>query len=141
MEHIKRDESWLARNWKWAVPGGGCLVLIVGLLLFVGTLYFGVTSLLKNSTAYEESLKRANANQQVVEIFGQPIEVDSVGGNVNSTVGSKNANLKIWIKGPKADGKIIVDGTASGNVWTYQKMEVSVEGKNKIINLLAQDKK
>ena len=142
MEEIKKEKSWWSRNWKWVVPTGGCLFFIIAIILFAGTLFVGVTSLFTNSAAYNESLKRVVENQEIIAILGEPIETNGMsGGNINNSNGLKTAALTIPIKGPKGEATIRVEGEGVGDTWTYQVMNVYIEGSDTVIDLLTEEKK
>ncbi len=40
MEENIRKESWFKRNWKWVVPTGGCLLVIIFIIAHAGTIFF-----------------------------------------------------------------------------------------------------
>src|SRR5437773_12511954 len=64
--------NWFGRNWKWVVPVGCLLpVLLVGgcgLMVF-----FFATGIMKQSDAYKIALARAQTNPAVIEAIGSPI--------------------------------------------------------------------
>ena len=31
-----QEQTWWQRNWKWAVPSGGCLLIVICIVSFVG---------------------------------------------------------------------------------------------------------
>lgn len=43
---LRAKQSWLNRNWKWLIPSG-CLTLIILVALFIGGIFYEVTSVLK----------------------------------------------------------------------------------------------
>lgn len=126
--------SWWSRNWKWVVPVGCLLpVLLVG-GCFVGMAVF-VFSAIRSSDVYSEALRRAQENPDVIAALGSPIEPKWwLGGNVNVSGESGSASLVIPINGPKGDGAIHVEATKSAGVWNYSKLLVETRGQT--INLL-----
>ncbi len=136
MEAQKR-KSWFGRNWLWVVPVGGCLTLIVLAVLGVGSLFYGVTSLLKNSTPYEYALEQAQENPEVVAQLGETIEADGmISGNLTYTNNKGEANIQIPIKGSKGEGTLFVVGEKYGEDWTYEKLYVLIKDSQEKINLL-----
>ncbi|OAB80026.1 cytochrome c oxidase assembly factor Coa1 family protein [Cochleicola gelatinilyticus] len=135
-ENIQR-KSWFNRNWKWVVPTGGCLALIIFAIVFVGSIFFGVTSLLSDSQANIDAMERVRSNELVINRIGEPIESNgSNGGSINYENGYSSANITIPIKGPKGEAVIRVEGGGIEKTWTYEKMEVFLSETNEVIDLL-----
>src|SRR5437762_9855207 len=93
--------NWFGRNWKWVVPVG-CLLpvlLVGGCALMV---FFFATGLMKQSDAYKTALARAQANSAVIEAIGSPIsQTGIVSGNSNVNGPTGEANLSVPLSGPK----------------------------------------
>lgn len=137
MEEIEERKGWFGRNWKWVVPTGGCLLIIVLLIVFAGSLFFGITSMMSDSQAYQDSMEAAQKNEALVELIGEPIETNGHnGGSLNYNNGIKSAELNIPIKGPNGEATIFVVGEGINDVWTYQTMEVHIKDSREIIDLL-----
>ncbi|KAF2338048.1 cytochrome c oxidase assembly factor Coa1 family protein [Flavobacterium ginsenosidimutans] len=133
-ELIQR-KSWWNRNWKWFVPTG-CLSLLVLFALFIAGIFFEVTSIIKDSDAYKESITAVQNNKIVVEKLGSPIETDGmVSGNITSTNDVRTCDVQIPIKGPKGKGTLFVVGEKRGK-WKYSEMSVYIEKTNEKIDLL-----
>lgn len=131
------QRGWFSRNWKWAVPTGGCLLIIVLIVVFFSTLFVGVSSLFKESVPYQEALTRAQQNEWVIEALGEPIETTGmISGNVHYEGNGGQAQLSIPIKGPKGNGTIKVDANKQGDTWTYDQLEVVIDGEEEHIQLL-----
>lgn len=140
MEENQHKKSWWKRNWKWVVPTGGCLGLIFLIVVFAGSVIYGVTSLMADSDGYKTAMAAAKENQAVIELLGEPIEENGMaGGSVNTSNGFKSVALTIPIKGPKGEATIRVEGEGVGDNWTYQVMNVYVDSADTIINLLEQN--
>ncbi len=140
MEENQHQKSWWKRNWKWVVPTGGCLGLIVLILIFAGSLFFGITSLMADSDGYKTAMMRAKDNEQLVTLIGEPMETNGMtGGSINNSNGFKSVALTIPIKGPHGEATIRVEGEGVGDNWTYQVMNVYVDNEDTIINLLEQN--
>jgi molybdopterin converting factor small subunit len=129
---------WWGRNWKWVVPVG-CLTPFVccgGSIFFILSLVFGI---IKSTDVYKEAVAKAQASPAVVQGLGSPVEAGFfVQGHVNVRNSSGNADLRIPIKGPNGGaGTITVLADRVNSKWTYQKLEVHIEGRERPINLLA----
>ncbi len=137
MEEQIQRKGWFARNWKWAVPTGGCLLIIVLFVSFAGTLIWGITSMMLDSQAYVDTMEKAKTNTVVIERIGEPIETNGIiKGNINYTNGYGHAELTIPIKGPKGEATIRVEGGGVEENWTYQTMDVYIYESRETINLL-----
>lgn len=137
MEEIIHRKSWFNRNWKWVVPTGGCLFLLILIVGFVSSIFFGVTAMLSNSQAHSDAMTRATSNEIVIDRLGQPIESNGMnGGSVHYKNGHSSADITIPIKGPKGAAVIRVEGSGVDEIWTYKKMEVFFPESDEIVTLL-----
>ena len=129
--------NWFDRNWKWAVPAG---ILILALVLggFVASILFVVETSFQHSGFYSEALTRARANPQVVDKIGRPIAAGWLAsGSVNVSGSSGKADLSIPVSGPKGKGTIYVVANKSASVWTFETLQVGIDGEAERIDLLA----
>jgi len=134
---VVHQKSWFGRNWMWLVPVGGCLTLIVVGIVFIGSLFFGVTEVFKNSTPYEYALEQARNNPEVILALGDHIESDGmISGNISIQNDKGNADFSIPIKGSKGKGRIFVIAEKSGDEWFYEKLYVVIKMTQQEINLL-----
>lgn len=121
--------SWWQRNWKWVVPAG-CLAMIalIGLLVF---------TLMRHTDVFREAVARAEANPQVRAELGEPVrEGWWVSGHIRTTGSSGNAALAIPLKGSRKDGTVYAVAHKSAGRWTYDTLEVAVEGRPGRISLV-----
>ncbi|MEP0263125.1 cytochrome c oxidase assembly factor 1 family protein [Dokdonia sp.] len=131
------ERSWWKRNWKWVVPTGGCLTLILLLVFFVGAAIFGATKMMSGSEPYQEGLTKAQSNEQVIELLGEPIENNGImQGSINFSNNSGDADIRVPIKGPKGEGTVYIVGEKHNGVWTYSELEVRIDQNSEVINLL-----
>lgn len=134
-ELIVDKRNWWGRNWKWFVPTG-CLSLIVLFALFLVGIFFEVTSIIKDSDAYKESMALVQENKIVKEKLGSPIETDGmVSGSINAMNETRNCDVQIPIKGPKGKGTLFVVGEKRGK-WKYSEMSVYIKNTDEKIDLL-----
>jgi len=134
MEQV-REKSWFSRNWGW-VLGGGCLSLIVVVVLLFAGIFYKIADTVKQSDAYSHAYEKAIDNEKVVSLLGEPIETNGVGtSSFKYDNGLNTAELMIPIKGPKEEGVIIVDAVKKDNVWNYNKLYVVINGEKEKINL------
>jgi hypothetical protein len=120
--------NWWKRNWKWAVPLGGCLSLLTVFILFIGSLFYGVTAVLEESQPYEYALEKINQDEEIISALGSPIVKNGmIQGSYNSINGNKTADMKIPISGPKDSGTLFVKATGKDDNWTYDEIRVEIK--------------
>lgn len=120
--------SWWKRNWKWVVPVGGCLTLIIGAIILFTSIYFGVTNIMEGSQPYEYAFELINQDEELVSILGSPIEKDGmIQGNINWKNGDKSAIMAIPIAGPKGTATLFIDATGKDDEWNYHEIRVEVD--------------
>ena len=138
MEEYKQ-KSWFARNWGW-VLGGGCLSIIVVVVLAVGGLIYKVSDTIKEAEPYKYALAKTIENENVIEFLGSPIETNGMGStSYQYSNGTTTAELAIPIKGPKDEGSIIVSAEKINDEWAYSLLYVKIDGETEAINLLDTD--
>ena len=136
----EQKKSWFSRNKTWALPTGGCLVVLIIVAIFVFSLIGGVTTLFKNSEPYQYAIQQAQESEWVISKIGQPIESDGMTtGNVNFTNGNGTAELSIPIKGNKDEATILVIANKTGEAWDYTTLTVTVDDTEEVHNLLNSD--
>ena len=129
------ERTWFDRNWKWFVP---VLVVSVCLLLalFVLAILAFVESLIGTLYPYKMAVQEAEQSEQVAESLGRPLHIGRFStGQINLGTGTGDANISIPISGPTGTGHIIVSGKEKGYHWTFDTLEVEVEGDDTPIPL------
>ena len=120
--------SWWKRNWKWVVPLGGCLTVIIAVIVLFASLFFGITSAMEGSQPYEYAFELINQDEQLLKLMGSPIEKDGmVEGNINWVNGRKSTKMIIPIAGPNGTGTLHIDATGEGDEWNYHEIRVEVD--------------
>jgi hypothetical protein len=128
--------SWFSRNWKWLVPTL-ILGLVLLLILVVGGLLTFVFGLLKSSEPYQHAVAVASSKPDVVRELGTPIvPAWYVSGNINVSNSSGDANLAIPLHGKLRRGTVYVVAKMTDGAWTYDKLQVLVDGQESPIKLL-----
>jgi hypothetical protein len=126
----------LTRNWKWVVP----VFLLAALLLvggFIGTILFVVESSFQHSDCYVQALAKTRANPEVGEKIGEPITPGWFSsGSINLSGPSGNADITIPIRGSKGKGKIYVVAEKRAGAWSFETLQVEIEGNEQRIDLL-----
>lgn len=136
MEDNIPKQSWWKRNWKWALPTGGCLTVLIVFGIMVGGAVWGVSNALTKSQPSIDGLERAKKNEEVILTLGSPLEVKGIpSGNYHYENNIKTTEVSIPIEGPKGEGTLRVDGEAVDDVWTYSVMKVIIEQPDETIEI------
>lgn len=131
--------NWWQRNWKWVVPVG-CGSMIALVALFIFSLVFFVFSVIRSTGVFQDALERAKANPEVRAELGDPVrEGWWVSGSVETSGPSGTADISIPLQGAKEDGTLYAVARKSAGRWTYDILEVEIEGREERINLLEED--
>ena len=126
--------SWWQRNWKWAV---GCLTILALVAVLMASIALFVFTMFRHTDVFREAIARAEANPQVRAELGEPIhEGWWVMGQVRITGPSGRADISIPLKGSRKDGTLYAGAHKSAGRWTYDTLEVAVEGRPGRISLL-----
>ncbi|RZN84682.1 MAG: hypothetical protein EVB11_01120 [Winogradskyella sp.] len=134
METVKQ-KSWFSRNWGW-VLGGGCLTIIIVVVLGIGGIIYKVSDAVTNSEPYTYALTKAIENKKVINFLGEPIETNGMGStNYNYKNGTTTTSLTIPIRGPKDEGSIVVNAEKISDEWSYHDLYVKIDGETEAIDL------
>ncbi|NAS31234.1 hypothetical protein GTQ40_09655 [Flavobacteriaceae bacterium R38] len=134
---VIKEKSWFKRNWKWVVPAGGCLTLILVFIFGIGALFFGVSKMFTGSQPYQYAMERISENEYLIDQLGEPIETNGImNGNITLNNRSGSADFSIPIKGPKGAADLFIVGEKSAGEWTYSKLHVIIDETNEKVNLL-----
>lgn len=131
------QRGWISRNW-------GCVIVlaIAAPVLLCGGCFTSVFMIafgaMKSSTPYQETVARAEANAEVKQLLGAPVEPGwYVLGNFEIQNDAGQADLQIPISGPKGSAMISVAATKTAGVWSYSRMLVSSPELAQPIDLLS----
>ncbi len=130
------NTTWWDRNWKWFIPTL-CLLLLLTFFAFIGLIFYGVSTMMKSSDAYQMAVHEVRNSPEVIAEIGEPItEGFFASGNINTTGSSGAADLAIPISGPKGDATIYLSATKSLGKWTFKDLVVEIENTQDRIDLL-----
>ena len=94
---------------------------------------------IEDSQPYEYALEKINADEDLINALGSPIEKDGmVQGSWNYTNGKKSANMVVPISGPKGSGTLFVEATGEDDDWTYDVIRVEI-GDSETFNIIETD--
>lgn len=136
MQNIK-DRSWLSRNWPWVLPIGGCLTVILIIVISIGILFFGLFKTINDSAPVKYTIERVEKNDEARQILGYNIEIYGMfNGNLSLNDDGGRVDISIPIKGDKGYGKLIVKGEKYDGEWVYEDLYIIIKGSTEKINLL-----
>lgn len=124
MEVIQPKKTWWSRNWKWVVPVGcGVPLLIVlmcgGLIYVIFSMFLGM---IKETDAYKDSLTMVQQNPAVQVEIGTPIEPGyMVFGKIEMSGNSSGfADFSYPVTGPNGEGWVYVVAEKTGGRWEFK---------------------
>ena len=129
--------NWLQRNWKWLLPSG-CLVLVVLTLAFFFAVLFLVFRLMRTADVYQQALDRARHDPALVAALGANIEDGYfMSGNVTeNSGGSGSAKMTIPLSGPKGSATLYLVARKSHGAWAFSRLEAEIESTRQKIDVL-----
>lgn len=131
-EAIAPRPNWRQRNWKWFLP-----VCCGSILVFIVVFSLAFFAVFRRTDVFKGALDKATTNPQVRAELGEPIKEGWwVNGHVRTSGPTGNAAIAIPLKGSRKDGTIYAVAHKSAGQWTYDRLEVEVEGRAERINLL-----
>jgi len=123
--------GFLTKRGKWAVG----VLLGVALLLATGAIGF-LFHAVDNSEVCRLAVQQAQSSSVVAERLGQPIERGLVGGSIEMSGSSGNANIGIPLVGPRGAGVLHAVAVRKVGVWKFETLELDVRGDSSPVDLL-----
>ena len=112
----------------------GVVLLIV---LFVAGLMFVLFSAMKSSEPYQHAVQVVTHDPRAADVLGMSVTPSwYFSGNINISGTSGNADLGIPVSGSRNKGTVYVVAKKSAGRWSYQTLELAVEGQEGRIDLL-----
>jgi hypothetical protein len=136
---MENQKSWFKRNWIWAIPGCGCLTIILLIVFGVGAAFFGVTNLIENSSPHNHAVEKAINNPKLIAELGDSIETMwMMNGSIALENDNGTANYNIALKGSQGKGTLFVIAEKMEGEWVYEELYVIIKETQEKINLLDQ---
>lgn len=131
-------ESWFSKNKFWALPTGGCLlvVLVVGCIILM--FFVGLKETVFESGPYKYAVEEASNNLKVKEVLGDDIITESIFSGRITIDNDQHADFKIPLKGNKNKGFVFVIAERENKAqeWQYKKLYVIAKNSADTIYLL-----
>lgn len=128
--------SWWKKNWLWVIPLVGCLTIIIMFFIFIGSIFYGVTSVLEESQPYQYALEKINQDDEITDELGWPIKKDGfIISKYNYNNGKKTTKLSVPVSGPKGSGTLFVEASfdsAKDENWIYDVIRIEIKDHENI---------
>ena len=102
--HIEQYKTKKAKTAKIIIG------VVLAIVIFVGALIFGITSIFRNHPSYHIATNSIKANSEIVALIG---EIESFGfipsGNLSTSLGRGDANYSIRARGPYGEVRVFVE--------------------------------
>lgn len=130
------QQSWWKRNWKWALPTGGCLTILIVVFSIIGVGAYKVFNEISNDTsalAFVKVVMEVQKNKDVANALGKPIDIRD--GDFNPEIADR-LELDMHLDGQKSDGTLTVQADRVNDTWVYSVFTVTVEDTGEVIDLI-----
>ncbi len=105
------------------------LVALVGFALFMGAVWAGCSTFLKNSEAYDRGLATALADPTVQEVLGAPVrESWFINGVIESDGAVSRGSWITRVRGEAASGTLTIGGLKRAGRWGVISLALEVGG-------------
>lgn len=125
------------RTWVIVLSIMAGVVLVA--VLFVAGLLAVIFGSMRSSDAYQHATSVALHDQRVAAALGPPVTTKwYFSGSIHVSGSSGDADLEIPMAGSRKEGTLYVVAKKSAGRWSYQTLELQVDGQEDRINLLSQ---
>ena len=132
--------EWWNRNWKWALTGCGCALVVVIALFLAGMLGF-TTFVMRASGGYREAVTRVQGDCEVQELLGAPVEAGwFVWGSTETTGPTGHSDLSFRVSGPRGKGTVYLIADKRAGQWELELLELAA-ARGQRLDLLAGERR
>ena len=137
MEHAAPRPSWWSRNWKWFLPVG-CLLPMLICGGIIAAIVFGVMGALKSAEPYVKSIEMVQNDPAAQAALGSPINAGfTISGEISVSNGDGDCDISYPVTGPNGTGTVAVEATRVAGVWSYDLVTLTIDATGEQIDLLA----
>ncbi len=129
-------QNWWKRNWKWALPTGGCLTIIIVVFSFIGFGAYKAFDAFSNDTsalAFVKVVLEVQKSKEVAQALGKPIDIKD--GDFDPEA-ADILDLEMHLDGKRADGILTVKADRINDKWVYSVFTVTVDDTGEVIDLI-----
>ena len=123
------EPSGRPRKWPCSIAVGALILLLLAVGVGGGVLVH-ISGARKSTPPYRMALERVQADRQVIEQLGEPIQDATMLPMINDDSGS--ASLDFDVAGPKAKAHVRAEARMIGGQWGLTSVEVSVDRGERI---------
>lgn len=142
-----KGNEWAWRNKKWAsveefkriqrLWTRWALGLILVFILMITGLIWGITSVMKSSDVYQESVVLVTSHPVTAEMLGTPISSGIPTGNISVNGNSGTADISFSVEGSKGSGTVYVVAHKEMGDWVMEFNKFKSDQTGEIVDLLA----
>ena len=142
VQQQQAPESWYQKNKFWTVilTYLSIMVLCSGCIL---VFYLGAYNTVRNSPPYKKAVILLKANEEAMELLGEPIVTDMLQKGAKFDYSEKkdekgrirysgDAQFTIPIRGSKQDGRLFVKAIIENDKWTLKKVVFETDDTEEI---------
>lgn len=133
---IIEQPSWWKRNWKWALPTGGCLTIIIIIISFIGYGVYKVMPVFSGDSsvfAFGKVIRTVQEHPVIIETLGKPIDLKADNYDPMSNPGV--LELEMILDGSKSDGVLNVSARKVDGEWVYDVFTVTFDDTQEMLDL------
>lgn len=113
----------------------GRIAAVIAVLFIV--LFWAVFFGLRSSEPYQHAMLVAGSDPRAVAVLGSPVTRGwFMSGHVSNSSSRGDAELELAVTGSRNNGTLHVVGEKRAGRWTYETLELTVDGQQERINLL-----
>ena len=136
--HREQEKSWFSRNWWWALPGCGCLAV----LMLIATMCGGCALLFSqlNDQVFGQGVDLATTHPAVIAVLGEPVSVTNTQQfNITTEGDDLVGTRRVVLEGPNGSGDLEIEVLRSGEDWVLERLVFDPDGGGGPIDLLAEE--
>ena len=133
---VVEQPNWWKRNWKWALPTGGCLTIIIVFISVIGYGVYKVSDAFSEGTslfAFAKVVKTVQEDPMLIEILGKPIELKTDSYDPMSKPGVMD--FEMILDGIKSDGVLRVSARKVNEEWVFDEFTVTFDDTQEVLDL------
>lgn len=123
-------KPWVQRHWLLMLVLSLGVTIVLSLALGVGVMY-AMMSTVKQTAPYREAMERVRADPRMTQALGEPIETRWIPLGAVEQREHGQAQLVVFLRGPRGEGAVDVQGVFEGGIWRYRRLEGQVDGPPK----------
>jgi|SRR5215813_968640 len=126
VDHFKQVQR------KWAIWG---VVIWIGFFGLQATFWFSIFGFMKRTEVYQMAVARLVETPEAISALGTPISTGTPWGSFTISGPEGRALFSFSAKGPKGAGTVYVRAIKDFGRWSFNRIELEVEGRAERIDL------